>query len=512
MTPLRPGSPPPELAAEISRSGIALVLVAHVAGAVVSLGALAVVVARFGVGPELDGYFWAWTGPQLLAGSVALIIGHVVVPGLAEARRRGGVKLLYECLCPLFYWALIVLLGIGVVGVAVAWWAWYALRHDLGLVGDLTPWLLGVVALTGVAGVLAAALRVRGRPVGPAAMPLVDAACVIAAVTLWAEDRGIVAVAMGWLMGSAANVVLMAALCFADGFRLRRMLYGPPLARQMLGELHSPAGTGISSQAHLVIERLLATLLGPGYVAALGLAGGVARTLEAVPRGAVAAFVEPPLADIAAGDDRAPVTARLQGALAGLMAWFLPIALCAALVGLRLAELLFPTQPAWCGVIGPAIRVYLATALFVVGEELLLVPSQLTGQLHASSKVLELSAGTRAVLMAALAVGVAGLGERAAAAGIAVGTSIGSICSMGFAAVVVSHLGYKVLGGMAKPLARALVPTAGAVVAAYLMVTIVTRYLEGSPAYAALVVACPVAAGGTMTALLVTALRRRGNR
>jgi len=427
-------------------AGILLVIdvIIRAVGALAGVGAIAFLVERFGIGEDFDSYFWAWTIPQFFSGAIALSIAHIVLPGLSEVHREGGRGPMYDCLGPLFYWSLIVPAGVAVLAALLLAYAEYSLGRYVGLALEMVPWLLAAVALDGTARVLAAALRVRGKPAGHAVMPLVTAICIVATVIMLGGSRGIVAAAIGCAIGGAVKVALAFGLCFADGFRLRAKLFGPARARAMLDAAHHPAGTGLGAEAHVVIERLLGSLLGPGYVAVLGIVDTVARAVEAVPTGIIAASAELEIVNVAAIEDQDSLTRSIRRKLRRMALFLLPVAVAAALAGRPLAGILFGGQGSWLPLLGWMLTIRLAGTFFGATTGLLILVPEQTGHLAASAKVVELTAATRAVLMSALVVPYGAIG-------MAIGMTAASAVSVGIALAIAARIGYPILHGPSRP-------------------------------------------------------------
>lgn len=423
--------------------GTAAVVGIRVLGAVLIVAAMARAVARFGIGEELDAYYWAWVIPQLLAGAVALSVSHVILPGLARTLREDGSELMYDCVRPLFYWVLIVLAGVTLIAFGLVAYSQYALGHSIGLAFDMLPWLLAAVALNGTTQVLGTALRLRRKPLGHAVQPLLAGGGIMLGVALFADGFGVCSIAMGVLIGAGLGLLLMLGLCFADGFRLGAGLFGPPAAKQMLDDLHRPAGTGLGAEGDVIIERLLGSLLGPGYVALLGLAGTIAEAAETVPAGAVTAAVEPSLSSLTASEDHCGVAERLRRALQSMAVLCLPPTILLALAGTAIVGVLFGGQTHWVQLLGWMVSVRLLGTAFRAATRLLAMVPEQTGHLTASAKVIELSAATRAVLISAFAIPYGVLG-------MAIAATIAAVVSTGIAAVVVTHMGYPLLPGLRK--------------------------------------------------------------
>ncbi len=212
----------------------------------------------------------------------------------------------------------------------------------------------------------------------------------------------------------------------------------------MRDAVHRPAGTGRGAEAHVVIERLLGSLLGPGYVAVLGIVDTVARAVEAVPTGVVSASAELEVANLAAIEDQDGLTRSIRRKLRRMTLFFLPVAVAAALAGRPLAGLLFGGQGDWLPLLGWMLTIRLAGTFFEATTGLLMLVPEQTGHLGASAKVAELTAATRAVLMSALVVPFGAIG-------LAVGMTAASAVSVGIALAVAAGIGYPILHGRGRP-------------------------------------------------------------
>ena len=489
--------------------------VIRVAGMIVSLAALAVIVARFGIGEQLDAYYWAWTIPHLISVAVALAISRVVLPGLLYVFDQHGRSAMYEALGPIVLWTLAVLLGIAVLVAAVAGFAQYQMGRPVSLVMRILPWLLAAVALSSAAGMMAAALRVGGKTLTHALMPLAEGVCVIASVMLLGGCMGVTAVAVGFAVGGAAKLALAAGGCFADGLRMLPTLFNrtapatiqipegsefSELTRGGAGVvswlLSVVFGHGVGADADVIILRLLGGLLGPGVVAVLGLAQSVFQTIEAVPLGIIGCTVEPGLARLTASDDPAALTARLRDALRTTFGWLLPLSLCGAVAGRPLARLIFGEQPGpLVGTLGVLLAMYMAVMFFSVASKLLLLVIEQAGNQKDSAQVLELTAGTRAVLMSAFAVAFGSAGREFGTIGIGVAVAAGSAAAMGLALAVIARLGHNVVPGISGRFLRLVLPAIGSMIAAAVVLWLVGAQLGDSAGANALAVLAAMGLG-----------------
>jgi putative peptidoglycan lipid II flippase len=262
--------------AALLRASVLLLVVAGLSK-LTTLAADSFVAARFGLSADADAYLLALglLGALLAAPSETVRLALVPVCGgyLRAGRRRDAAGVLV--------WLLILVAAMGIAGGGLLAFAapWVARAVAPGFddaAFDTLVLLTRVLAIALLLGLLMAvltgALHTQLRFSAPAVAGIGLAAGVIGGGVLLGGSLGVTALAIGYVVGSAAIVAMLAWLCRGitrEGVALRDRVED---LRGVLA-LALPTGLAISMvSAGAVIERAIASATGAGNVAALGFA------------------------------------------------------------------------------------------------------------------------------------------------------------------------------------------------------------------------------------------------
>lgn len=244
-----------------------------------------VVAAKYGLGAKTDAFFIALTIPQLLVSILGSTMNPVMVPLFSATRVQMGDEENWKLFSRLINLSVILLSIVALVGVLCSPLLMFVSAPGLEdasrqVAISLNRMLFVIVIMAGVAEMMKAMLNSQHRFAVPAAASFVQYVVVAFAILLLGSGLGIQAVAVGYVLGYALLVLVLAATLLVLGGRYYPLLdIRDPTVRQA-GRLFVPLfiGDGLN-QSSIWIERLLASFLPPGSVSALVYARRVLRVL-----------------------------------------------------------------------------------------------------------------------------------------------------------------------------------------------------------------------------------------
>jgi putative peptidoglycan lipid II flippase len=295
------------LTAALSLAGSALGLVRDLSIAVV-----------FGAGPAVDAFLVAQGLMNLVLGLIAGALAKAAVPVVARSVEAGRPEAGMA--------SVRAALGLSAVTLAVGATAvWLGADAVVGLLApgfdaattalavELTRIVLVATVLIAATNLLAGTGQALGR-FGPAALQSVGFnVAMIGAAAVAGPVFGATALAWGFVLGSGVRLALQLIPVHAAGLSARPTLrLRDPGLREMLRLLPALAiGSGLSS-VNALVDRAVASTLGPGSVAAVNFAGRLSTTVDLLLVATLLAALYPRLS--------AAVAPQRRGELRGLVA------------------------------------------------------------------------------------------------------------------------------------------------------------------------------------------------
>lgn len=304
---------------------------ATLAGALLGALTMAVVAALRGTGPQVDAYYAASTLPNLFMIVVPPAVAPALVPVFADLKAREGEAAAWAVASRFLIWMTLIFTALSLMlWLAAPWIVSLLVAGEAFDVGG-SNWQLCLtmlriqlpnIALSALSGVLAGLHYARKRYVLPSATPLINsAATLLGALALW-PSLGIVAVAVGSLLGPLLQVILLAPI-LREGFRWRKAVgtsAAEPAAAfldedldedraddaslRRLFKLQAPIVlAGLVAKAGPLIEAPIATSLGAGSLAVLRFGGQIASVATRILSRGIATTIFPELAEHAARSD-----------------------------------------------------------------------------------------------------------------------------------------------------------------------------------------------------------------
>lgn len=315
-----------------------------VAGFVVN----ALIAAKYGVGPEVDAFFVAYTIPFLLQGLARASCTTVLIPAFsrhAATSADGEMRRFFSLSLSAAFVLGGVLALIGIAGspVLAGLLAPGASIEVREISGELTPVLFGVVSVTWAVSVIRAFLYSHELFAIPSAVDGIQRA--VAAAVLLAIGRyvGIAAIAYGYVLGTITQLVVEVAVLIRRWgpkyyyFNLRFSRSDVQTAKQMLLSLSN----ALLGQGTVTVDRIVASFLPEGSIAILGYARQLLEIVAQVLLGSLPLAIMPSLSASLARRAQHEVRDKLASLLSFMSGISIPLGTYLILLSPSLVYFLF---------------------------------------------------------------------------------------------------------------------------------------------------------------------------
>lgn len=245
-------------------------------------------VARvFGLADGIDAYVVALL-PVTIAASLLASFNAALVPVYIRVLRVGGEKSANELVRGVSWPMLKLLVGISALLALAAspllrlfapgFLPW---KHDLAL--RLYYEMLPSVALSGISAAWAAVLNARDRFALAAATPVMVPACVLGAVAFGSSSWGVDAIALGTTAGYLSQTVLLGVEMRRQGAAITpsRVITSAE-CNEVMGQYGPLVASALILQGSPIVDQVMASLLAPGSVAALGYGNRIAGQITSL--------------------------------------------------------------------------------------------------------------------------------------------------------------------------------------------------------------------------------------
>ncbi len=267
------------------------------------------VAQRFGTSDALDAYLIAYLVPSFAISVVAGTFSSAFIPTYIqvleaegqEAARRLFSKILALCLATLLLLMIILSLLAKPMLTALAS-GFHA--EKLGLTHTLFLLLLPCLFFSGMAKIAGAVLNAGEAFALAALAPLLTPVLAILALWFWGESKGVYALAAGTLAGFALEAAIMLLALWRKGVRLRvQWDIKDARVQQVLAQYLPVAASAVLMTGAGVIDQVMAAMLAPGSVAALGYGNKVVAFVIGLGSMSLGTAVFPYVARMAANAD-----------------------------------------------------------------------------------------------------------------------------------------------------------------------------------------------------------------
>lgn len=265
-------------------SGTALLFAARLLTAGLALVQTMLLASIFGTSASTDAYFVASAVSLMFAGPIETVLNMAFQPVYVHAVESEGQAAAWRIAAGLFRVGLFLTGLLSVVIIALS--PWVSVLVAPGFDAAATAEAAQIIRVTApiiffiyAASFLASLEFIEGRSFLPSAGMVVSSVTGPLALFWFGRQYGVVALAWGALVGS----MLRCALLMRPP-HVRRLL-GPgipvrdPLMRRIGGMMASRLATSLFLEVNLLVDRIFASLLGPGFISALAYASRAVITV-----------------------------------------------------------------------------------------------------------------------------------------------------------------------------------------------------------------------------------------
>jgi putative peptidoglycan lipid II flippase len=244
------------------------------------------VVARsFGRGDEVDAFLIAFVLPSFVFSIGMTALGCALVPVFVEARQRDGLPAARRLLGDTMFLGTLALLAIVALMGLLAPFYLPLLGHNfspekLKLTGQLLYLLLPWIIFSGIASLASAVLNAEEKFALPALTPLLSSFLIIGFVLLAAHRWGVFTLALGTVVGSFLESVLLLRALKKQGLHFSFRFHGlDGRIRSVLAQYAPLLASGILMGSTPIVDQAMAAMLPAGSVAALGYANKITNSI-----------------------------------------------------------------------------------------------------------------------------------------------------------------------------------------------------------------------------------------
>lgn len=262
---------------KIARASFILITAA-ICGYVLSLVKEIIAANYFGITRAMDAYYAALTFPGLVNNVLLASFGAVFIPVFIRCGLRDREDANRVASIAINFLLLLFLVGAAALFVCAPQVVRYGFRGFSPETASLTVGLLRIVCfsvvLTGAVGAMTGILNAFEHFLWPAVSNMLVAAATILFVVAGVGRWGIYTMAYGLCAGLLAQVAVLYPVTGRRGYRHRWCFdLGDPAVREMLSLALLFLIGIVTAQINIVVDRLMASSLAPGSIAALGYAG-----------------------------------------------------------------------------------------------------------------------------------------------------------------------------------------------------------------------------------------------
>jgi putative peptidoglycan lipid II flippase len=319
-------------------SGAALLFGARLLTAALALVQVMLLATKFGASTSTDAYFVASAVALMFVGPIETALNMAFPPVFVHAAETDGPAAAWRIAAGLFRVGLLASGGMTLVLVVLS--PWISALLAPGFEGAAVVQVAQIIRITApliffayAAAFLSSLEFIEGRSLLPASGMIVSAAAGPLALLWFADRYGVVSLAWGALGGAVVRCLLLIR------FSQMRRLLGPsvtvrdPIMRRIGKMMVSRLVTTGLLEVNLLVDRVFASLLGPGFISALAYASRAVMTVVRLFMVPMARMLLPPLSRLAARERYD----RMRGLIEKLViaVAFLLVPLVAFTVGFR---------------------------------------------------------------------------------------------------------------------------------------------------------------------------------
>ncbi|MGE5586216.1 MAG: murein biosynthesis integral membrane protein MurJ [Bacillota bacterium] len=303
--------------------------------------------AVFGATYATDAYLVGQTIPMLVFAAVGAALGNTFIPVFSQVRRDHGREAAFRMASSVINSTVVLSLGCVVVGECFAGPVARLVApgfegHVRALTVSMSRIMFPMVLFQGLSGILTGMLQTEGNFTTPALVSLAFNAVLIASILGLGPVFGIGAVAAGTVVAVAAQALLQMPALARLGYKWEPVLDFRDPGLRRIGALVGPVllATAVG-QLGLVVDRVLASGLAEGSVAALNYGNRLMGLVPGVFGLAIITVMFPTLAGFAAARDFARFGRAFAEAAKMINFILVPVAVGMAVLRVPLVRLAF---------------------------------------------------------------------------------------------------------------------------------------------------------------------------
>jgi putative peptidoglycan lipid II flippase len=268
-----------------------------------------VVAHHFGAGDALDAFYLALLLPNFLTSAVGESFGTSFIPVYIELREAQGREVAQRLLSSLTCCGLAAFLGISVLlaissGTVLSVIGSGFDQTKLGLARVLLMPLLLWLGFCGINALWHAALVAHERFSVSAVAPILTPLIIIATLAGFASRWGVYALAVGSLLGGAADLIFCGIALRRAGISLLPRWYGfSPALLKVFGQFTPLVAGALLMGSSTAVDQTMAAMLSPGSVAALNYANKMVTLPIWIGVHSLSVAVFPTLSQLSARED-----------------------------------------------------------------------------------------------------------------------------------------------------------------------------------------------------------------
>ncbi|HHY33780.1 MAG TPA: murein biosynthesis integral membrane protein MurJ [Firmicutes bacterium] len=303
--------------------------------------------AVFGATYLTDAYLVGQTIPMLVFSAVGAALGNTFIPVFSQVKQERGRSAAFRMANSVINATLLLSIGCIVLGEALAGLLTRLVAPGFeGPVRSLTVSLSRVmfpmVLFQGLSGVFTGMLQTEGNFAAPALVSLAFNAILITSILVLGPAFGIGAVAAGTVAAVGAQALLQVPALVRLGYRWQPILDLRDAGLRRIGALVGPVLVATAvGQLGLVVDRVLASGLAEGSVAALNYGNRLMGLVPGIFGLAIVTVMYPTLASLAAARDLARFGRAFAEAAKMINFVCVPVAVGMAVLRVPLVRLAF---------------------------------------------------------------------------------------------------------------------------------------------------------------------------
>jgi len=276
----------------------AILIIASSCGCLLALAKEMLVANYFGITRAMDAFYAAVAFPTLINNVLLTTFGAVFIPLFIRYRLKDRMEANRIASITLNYLVLFLVLTALLLALCAPWiiqYGFHGLARDTATMAvHMLRILCITVVLSGIIGIMTGILNAQEHFTAPAFSNMMITASTILCIVLFVNRWGVLVLPYGLLAGLVAQFLFLVPVLRAKGFNHSLSLTaGHPAVNEMLSLSCVYFWAIIAAQVNLLVDRVMASYLAPGSIAALGYAEKLIQVPIIIFTGSLATAVYP---------------------------------------------------------------------------------------------------------------------------------------------------------------------------------------------------------------------------